>query len=532
VANPAGATAGGRIEVGGDASGLAAADSRAYMTAASRLHVFDVSEPTSAAVVVAIANTPGEDQGVAVVGGYAYVAADFSGLQVIDVSNPVAPAIVGSVDTPDRAMSVTVAGSYAFVADLESGLQIIDVTDPSSPEIVGNVSAGFYALDVAVVGPHAYVAYETGLVVIDVTNPLSPSIVGSVDTPSVAYSVVVAGSHAYVADGSSGLQVIDITNPASPAIVGSADTPGSAGDVAVSDTHAFISDGYSGLQVIDITDPTSPTIVGSVAAPYRFGTVAVADLYVYVADDDDRTDLQVIDITNPTLPRIVGNVDVCGNGVFVGDYIYVASSDLVILPTQCSAPTPVRLLSLSARPLRDGILLSWATSSESDVAGFHVYQSLDPKDDYVRLNTQLILPRSTYEFFDAEAEQGAIYYYRLEALDRSGNREFFGPVSARIEPRGGGGLRTMLGQSFPNPSRGGAITIPFTLAKAADVRIRILDSSGRQVRIIMDEAIGDGDHLVTWDGRNDRRDVVPAGIYVYQLLTPGFVASRRFVRLQ
>ena len=40
------------------------------------------------------------------------------------------PIIVGSVDTPGNAYDVHVSGSYANIADQHSGLQVIDVSDP------------------------------------------------------------------------------------------------------------------------------------------------------------------------------------------------------------------------------------------------------------------------------------------------------------------------------------------------------------------------------------------------------------------
>jgi hypothetical protein len=41
---------------------------------------------------------------------------------VIDITNPASPGIVGSVDTPDYASGVAVLGNYAYVADESSGL--------------------------------------------------------------------------------------------------------------------------------------------------------------------------------------------------------------------------------------------------------------------------------------------------------------------------------------------------------------------------------------------------------------------------
>ena len=81
--------------------------------------------------------------GVVVAGSYAYVAASNSGLQLIDISNPLSSVIVGSVDTPWDARGVAVSGNYAYVASSEAGLQIVDITDPFSPAISGSLETAF-----------------------------------------------------------------------------------------------------------------------------------------------------------------------------------------------------------------------------------------------------------------------------------------------------------------------------------------------------------------------------------------------------
>src|SRR5262245_23428403 len=53
---------------------------------------------------------------VEVSGSLAYVAADSSGLLVIDVSDPGSPAIIGSVETKGPARDVKLAGNIAYVA--------------------------------------------------------------------------------------------------------------------------------------------------------------------------------------------------------------------------------------------------------------------------------------------------------------------------------------------------------------------------------------------------------------------------------
>ena len=56
---------------------------------------------------------------------------------------------VGGVDTPNDAYTVAVAGSYAYVADNYSGLQVVDITNPTSPQLVGNVDTPESAKDIA-----------------------------------------------------------------------------------------------------------------------------------------------------------------------------------------------------------------------------------------------------------------------------------------------------------------------------------------------------------------------------------------------
>jgi hypothetical protein len=185
------------------------------------------------------------------VGSYAYVADEFFGLQVIDVTNPANPVIVGVADTPGNANGIAVAGSYAYLTVGSAGLQVIDVTNPVVPVFVGGVNTPGSAIGVVAAGSYAYVAdYPAGLQVIDVTNPASPVRVGGVDTPGLARGIAVAGNYAYVADDYRGLRVIDVTNPASPVIVGGVETPGIARGITVVGNYTYVGAGPAGLQIL------------------------------------------------------------------------------------------------------------------------------------------------------------------------------------------------------------------------------------------------------------------------------------------
>jgi len=113
---------------------------------------------------------------------YAYVADRGSGLRIIDISNPSAPANAGAIDTPGSATNVFLAGSIALVADGVTGIQAIDVS-----------------------------------------NPAAPVILSTIDTPGSASGLAMAGAFFYVADGASGLQILPGQCPASESV-----TPGGA----------------------------------------------------------------------------------------------------------------------------------------------------------------------------------------------------------------------------------------------------------------------------------------------------------------
>jgi hypothetical protein len=249
------------------------------------------------------ADTPGDSRGVVVAGNYAYVADWGSGLQIADVTDPTSPSIVADFDTPGSAWDVKVAGNYAYVADGSgsSGLEVIDITNPLVPVFAGSYVT--YALGVTLSGDYAYVANgSSGLLVIDINNPVSPAYAGICDTPGSAYNSAISGDFAYVADSESGLQVVDISNPGIPTIVGSCPTPASARDVVVEGDRAYVACWDSGVSVVDITDPANPVLENSYDTNGYTTGIDVAGDFVWVANG--LANVQVLQVyqhyfTNP-----------------------------------------------------------------------------------------------------------------------------------------------------------------------------------------------------------------------------------------
>jgi len=89
-----------------------------------------------------------------------------------------------------------------------------------------------------------------------------------------------------------------------------------------------------------------------------------------------------------------------------------------------------------------------------------------------------------------------------------------------------------LAQNYPNPFNP-STTIAYTPAETGPVTLRVYDTAGRLVRILVDGVrSGNREHAATWDGldRDGRR--VASGVYFYRLTTGSEVLTRKMVMLK
>lgn len=91
--------------------------------------------------------------------------------------------------------------------------------------------------------------------------------------------------------------------------------------------------------------------------------------------------------------------------------------------------------------------------------------------------------------------------------------------------------RLRLGAASPNPFRANT-TIDFSLTRETDVKLQVLDVTGRVVRTLVSESLGAGDHEAAWDGRNDLGAASASGVYFYRLETQDESETRPVVHLR
>ncbi|MCK4297780.1 MAG: T9SS type A sorting domain-containing protein, partial [Candidatus Marinimicrobia bacterium] len=89
----------------------------------------------------------------------------------------------------------------------------------------------------------------------------------------------------------------------------------------------------------------------------------------------------------------------------------------------------------------------------------------------------------------------------------------------------------MLLQNYPNPFNP-ETTIEYALPHASKVNISIYNVLGQKIRTLSDTKKIEGYYKVIWDGKNDRGEIVPTGIYLYVLTTDKSRFSKKMVLIR
>ena len=88
-----------------------------------------------------------------------------------------------------------------------------------------------------------------------------------------------------------------------------------------------------------------------------------------------------------------------------------------------------------------------------------------------------------------------------------------------------------LSQNYPNPFNP-STTINFALPEADHVVLKIYSLLGEEVRILVDKDFDEGYHTIQWDGKNNNRNPVSSGIYLYKIQAGDFSQVKKMSLLR
>ena len=184
---------------------------------------------------------------------------------------------------------------------------------------------------------------------------------------------------------------------------------------------------------------------------------------------------------------------------------------------------------LSVTVVDNGIEIFWSNSTDDNFNFFN----LDKSNEESFLNYQTFIIDDTF-YRDEEYEPSQAYFYRLSAVDLSGNISDYsatmGVTTLKLKddliPR-----EFALHPNYPNPFNP-VTTLRYDLPVSSDILIRIYDINGRVVKTIFSGYKKAGHNTAVWDAKNDIGEPVSAGMYLYLIQTSEFRKTKKMLLLK
>lgn len=203
-----------------------------------------------------------------------------------------------------------------------------------------------------------------------------------------------------------------------------------------------------------------------------------------------------------------------------GPVTSVGSVDGVLAKYHDDAAVPVLFSRFEAQPASGGgVELDWSVRADAQLAGLRLDRTED--DGAWQPLTPALLPAEATAYRDRTAHSGALYRYRLAAVQADGREVLSAVAEVRALP-----YVLTLAQNRPNPFNP-RTTIRYDLPRAGAVRLAVFDLAGRLVRTLVNESRPQGSHEAVWDGRDVAGREVSSGVYVARLEFGGRVDTVR-----
>ncbi|MDD5506811.1 MAG: C25 family cysteine peptidase [Bacteroidales bacterium] len=176
------------------------------------------------------------------------------------------------------------------------------------------------------------------------------------------------------------------------------------------------------------------------------------------------------------------------------------------------------------------VSLSWELATDRTLNHFIVYRSKD-EGEYSKIATPVD------PFYTDILTISGLYTYFVTALydeasesdaTNTATVEFTatGIINPSLIPQ-----QTRLGSNYPNPFTE-TTTLRYDLSKDGDVFIKIFNTSGENVRLLLHENAQAGHYELVWDGKDNFGRPVPSGVYVFQLKSGNYLHSRKMILMR
>lgn len=240
--------------------------------------------------------------------------------------------------------------------------------------------------------------------------------------------------------------------------------------------------------------------------------------------DDNLAAGTVWVITKDDVYAGVGNANECGpNPVGLERGGYNDFSDFSL--ASGTILLEVDIIDLTATAINNNyIQVDWTTSKEKDVDYFEIERSVDDMN-FETIGSENAVGNSqiqqNYTLDDNNVLPNTNYYYRVKTFNADGSFEYTHSVVASLTQTGASAEAVKI---YPNPVKGGAVTIDFTSVKERDLSIVTYDAIGQLItskRAVVQEGFNQFSlETVNW----------PSGVYFIHMVGKDFSVVKELVK--
>jgi hypothetical protein len=170
------------------------------------------------------------------------------------------------------------------------------------------------------------------------------------------------------------------------------------------------------------------------------------------------------------------------------------------------------------------VILNWSTATELNNFGFEVQRSISGNEfatiGFIQGHGTTTESKS-YRFVDANLLAGN-YTYRLKQVDFNGTFAYSDEVNAEVTSP----VQFELSQNYPNPFNP-STTIKFSIPQSSNVTLRIFNTLGQEVSILINQNMESGVHTINFDASE-----LNSGIYFYRLDAGQFTEVRKMTLIK
>ena len=474
------------VPVGTFPTDVAITPDGAFVYVTNRFGVDDVSVIATASntvvATVAVGTCP---FGVAITpdGAFAYVANGSSNnVSVIaTASNTVVATVpVGNFPT---GVAITPDGAFVYVTN-QSGADV-SVIATASNTVVATVAVGNFPADVAITpdGAFAYVANGDTSAGVSVIATASNTVVALVAVGNAQAGITITpdGDFAYVTNND-----VSVIATASNTVVATVPVGIDPRGIAITPNPSPVS--------ITLTPVNPPITIPAAGGPFEY-TVSVTNNTASV-----QTTQVWSMITLPTGEDVgptVGPVNLT-----LGPGETINGTQILTVPGRAPAGTYTYTFNVGTFPtITDAIIDATDSFNFTKAVGPTLGKvASGDASDWVVLNAETGKPVNQADWGDAvTVEKTAVV-----------PDEF------------------VLEQNHPNPFNP-STTITFGIPEASEVTLAIYNLRGQLIQTLYSGVIAAGQHSVVWNGNDSRGAKVASGVYVYQLKSKDFVATKKLV---